>query len=85
MKRLEKSILLFVDMSTVFYFSSYLPLSLSLRFFAGGGREVPPYVGYVGWLLNSFALGKGIKIRVWVQRRVFFFQEPDHYWLKILV
>lgn len=49
----EKYLTICGHVNCIIYFSSYLPLSLSLRFFAGGGREVRPYVGYVGWLLNS--------------------------------
>ena len=50
------------------------------------GREGSTAIcGLCRLVVEQFALGKGIKIRVWVQRRVFFFQEPDHYWLKILV
>lgn len=82
MKRLEESILFICGhVKCIIYFSSYLPLSLSLRIFPGAGGK---YLGLCRLVLEQFGLGKGINIRVWVQRRVFF-QEPDHDWLKILV
>ena len=70
----------------MYYLFFQLPSSFIVTENFCRGREGSTAIcGLCRLVVEQFALGKDIKIRVWVQRRVFFFQEPDHYWLKILI